>query len=150
MRHVLTITLAGLLAAAAPAEDSARGDSDRFLGAWRVVSIRVDGRDLPAGETAAEMRVVYGEDGSWRQTAEGDSVHEGVVSALDAGAKHRAIDYRVTRGQGAGKVVRARYEFVDADTYRVCYGAPDADRPVELSSAPGSGLTLCVLKRVKK
>jgi len=38
---------------------------------------------------------------------------------------------------------------VDGDTFKSCFGKPDAERPTDFTSKPGDGRTLSVWKREK-
>ena len=52
-------------------------------------------------------------------------------------------------GPNKGKTLVGIYE-VKGDELKVCHGDPGADRPKEIASKEGSGLSLITLKRVKK
>jgi uncharacterized protein (TIGR03067 family) len=155
---VLFLALAGLAALAvfpllggrATAQPAVPGELQRFIGTWHVETTTVNGRALPKAETSQNDQMVYDRDGGWQQRSEGQTISSGVIVAVDTAAHYKAIDYKVVKGASTGKTVRAIYEFVDDDTYRICYPAPDRDRPADFSCKEGSGQTVCLLKRVKE
>ena len=150
MRGVMVLVVAVLGGTAAAGPYSVQHHLKRFTGTWKVQSVTVNGRELPRAERSQNDQVVYDADGGWEQRSEGQTIYQGVVTALDTGARYRAIDFKVVKGgTDAGKTVRAIYEFVDEDTYRVCYKGPGGERPADFSSKEGSGDTVCVLKRQK-
>jgi uncharacterized protein (TIGR03067 family) len=147
----MLVGVAVLIGATAVGQESVNKDLRRFTGAWAVRSVKVNGRELPKAETAQTDQVVYDGDGGWQQRSEGETVYAGVVTAIDAAATPKSIDYVVVKGgRESGRTVRAIYEFVDEDTYRICYSGPGGKRPADFSCKEGSGETVCVLKREKK
>jgi len=67
---------------------------------------------------------------------------------LDPSKKPKTIDYQMTDGFTKGKKQLGIYE-VDGDTFKSCFGKPDAERPTDFTSKPGDGRTLSVWKREK-
>lgn len=119
----------------------------RFAGTWKVQSLKVDGREVPKKEMG-NAEYVYDGQGGWQQRGAMRNPHSGVILAVETTAtKYKAIDYRVLKGgKTAGKTIRAIYEFVDEDTYRLCSAPPDEERPTDFSCKKGSKHTVAVLK----
>jgi len=62
--------------------------------------------------------------------------------SIDATKSPKEMDIRPEIGPGAGKVVKAIYEF-NGDKLRVCYALQDGtERPKEFKTAPDSGQLL--------
>jgi uncharacterized protein (TIGR03067 family) len=151
VQKVMMLAVAFLFGATAAGQDAVQKDLKRFTGTWKVQSVKVSGRELPKSEVSGNDQVVYDGDGGWQQRSEGETVYSGVITAIDIAAKHRAIDYRVVKdGADTGKTIRAIYEFVDEDTYRICYSITGRERPADFTCKEGSWDTVCVLKRQKK
>lgn len=60
---------------------------------------------------------------------------------LDAAKAPRAIDYQMTGGTTAGAMQLGIYSIV-GDTARFCFGAPNAARPTDFTTAAGDKRTL--------
>lgn len=117
-----------------------------YDGTWPVVSLNVDGNEVPE-EDARKIVVVNKTDGSWSIQVDGKEVAKG-SSEIDPTKKPKTIDIKTTEGSSVGKTALGIYE-INKDTRKVCYGKPDEARPTEFSSKPGSGHTLVTLKREK-
>jgi uncharacterized protein (TIGR03067 family) len=151
MRRTMLLLVGLLLGAPAVGQDSLQKDLKRFTGTWKVQSVTMNGRELPRTEMSQYDQVVYDGDGSCQQRSEGQTICTAVITAIDTAAKHKAIDYKIVMGgTDKGKTIRAIYEFVDENTYQVCYPRPGGDRPTEFSCKEGSGHTVCLLKRDKE
>ena len=67
---------------------------------------------------------------------------------IDAAKTPKNLDITPEDGSRRRKTMKAIYE-VKGDELKICHGDHDADRPTELTSKEGSGLTLATFKRVK-
>ena len=136
------------LTAAGDAKDEAiKKDRKQYEGTWQVVSLEVDGKQVPE-EDAKKITVVNEADGQWAIEVEGKVVARG-TSEIDPTKKPKAVDLTVTEGDDKGKTALGIYE-IGEDTRKVCLGQPGKERPAEFSSTAGGRLILAVLKRVKK
>jgi uncharacterized protein (TIGR03067 family) len=128
-------------------EKAIKKDRKLYEGTWRVVSLIVDGNEVPEDD-AKKITVVNGADGSWSIQLDGNEVSKG-TSTIDPTKKPKTIDLANVEGADAGKTALGIYE-IDKDSRKVCYAKPDAERPTEFSSKTGSGLILVTLKREKQ
>ena len=71
------------------------------------------------------------------------------LKRLDPSKKPAEIDWVRDSGSAAGTTMLAIYEWVDDDTWRVCYDPSGKGRPKEFKTAGGTGYILHVWKRVK-
>lgn len=136
-RRLLTVNQRGVrvwdvaAALAAPSPPDLRltheKEMDRFAGRWVVSAARADGKDL------ADMI------GVWRDE----------VAAVDPAVSPKAVNVRRMGGPNAGDVVPAIYEFLDADTCRLCISWDADRRPTAFAAEAGSQQSLLTLKRAK-
>ena len=145
LRTTLTATALALLpfltAALLRADDAPKGGKD-VEDEWELQSIVRDGKEGPS----PDPRPVITIRGSVWSFRIGDQTRTATVQ-VDADKK--SIDVRADEGPDKGKVRKGVYEIKD-DVLRICQADEGKDRPTEVSSKEGSGLTLITLKRVKK
>ena len=143
----LLLVVTGLAAAGDAKDEAIKKDRKKYEGTWRVVSLEVDG-NKSAEDDAKKITVINEADGKWAIEVEGKVIARG-TSEIDPAKKPRAVDLKVTEGDGKGQTALGIYEFGD-DTRTVCLAQAGKDRPSEFSSKAGSGHILAVLMRVKK
>ncbi len=132
-RSIAILFASALLLGAAPErEKECTGDLARIQGAWTAkagpkrdfqVSLEIDGH-------AARFKIV---------TPKGIVIRAKGEVKIDETASPHALDWVGFRGVNAQELpdVLAIYE-LKGDTFRVCNGGPDNDRPTEFK--PGDGL----------
>jgi len=117
---------------------SAKGDLDRMKGKWEVGSLEANGAVIPSENSAGVTLTITGDKYSVAMESE---IDHGTYS-IDATKSPKEMDIRPEIGPGAGKVVKAIYEF-NGDKLRVCYALQDGtERPKEFKTAPDSGQLL--------
>lgn len=124
--------------------DDAGKELEKFAGEWVAEAVEREGRQLSEGEVKKVRLTVKGEKYTFRM---GDQVIEG-THKLDPSKTPKQIDAVRTKGPDAGKTLRGIYE-LDDTTYRVCFAAPDKDRPTKFSSKEGGGVRVLTFKRAK-
>jgi uncharacterized protein (TIGR03067 family) len=147
LRRTLTASLAMLLVAPAllRADDAPKGDKD-LDGTWEVVSTVRDGKEMEP-QTKGIVLTIKGESVTVKV---GEVSHEATIKIkADPSKTPRTLDLMPKEGPQKGMTMKAIYE-VKGDELKFCHGDPEAERPTELASKEGSGLTLAILKRVKK
>ena len=152
--HVMTpLAVVLLLAAAVPLsagdsnDEAVKKEREKYQGVWQVVSLEIDGHKTDE-QDAKKITVVNEADGTWRLEADGKVIARG-TSEIDPTKKPKVIDLTETEGDDKGKTALGIYELRD-DERKVCYAAPDKERPDDFSAPAGSGRILAVLKRLKK
>ncbi|SRR6266481_1041828 len=120
-------------------------DLARLQGEWSMVSGSADGQPMPAEMREQMKRVCNGDETT---TTMGGQVFMKARITIDASKTPKTIDYQMTDGFTKGKKQLGIYE-VDGDTFKSCFGKPDAERPTDFTSKPGDGRTLSVWKREK-
>ena len=147
--HRTTLTasaLAVLLFAPAAwlyAADPPKGDKD-LDGEWEVVSVTHDGKPQPTDD-AKPVITIKGDAVAFKAK---DESHSGKI-VVDASKTPKTMDFMPDDGPQKGKTLLGIYE-VKGDELRLCHGEDGKDRPTELASKEGSGLTVVTCKRVKK
>jgi uncharacterized protein (TIGR03067 family) len=142
--RLLVLLALGLSIAAAPKDDAAKADRDKFQGSWTIVSLEAGGNEAGADETKKFKLEFKGDKVIF--TA-GEERHEGTFK-LDPTAKPKAIDLIPLDGPDKGKTQRGIYAF-EGDTLQICGADADKERPKEFTTKKGSGAMLVVLKRAK-
>jgi uncharacterized protein (TIGR03067 family) len=146
-RMTLLVVAAGLLLAADDKKDEAvKKDLEKLQGEWIMESHEFNGEKQPEERTKEYKRTV--KDNHFTVTFGDKTVVEGTFT-LDASKKPKTIDITLETGESKDKKMLGLYE-IDGDTYKVCLGTPDSERPTELVSKPDSNQALTIWKRVKK
>ena len=129
------------------AEDDQAVKKDLALlqGEWTMVSGSADGQPMPEEMRKQMKRICKGDEAT---TTMAGTVFIKAKITLDPSKKPKTIDYQMTDGFTKGKKQLGIYE-VDGDTFKACFGKPDAERPTDFTSKPGDGRTLSVWKREK-
>lgn len=128
-------------------KEAIKKDHLAIEGTWRAVSIEVNGNAVPAGDLA-KITVENGRDGEWTLMVDGQELAEG-TSTIDPTVTPKTIDFKVTKGNDAGRETYGIYELT-GDTRKICYAEPGRQRPADFSAPAGSGRTLAVFERVKE
>ena len=144
MRTAL-IGLAVCLACGADS-DAVKKDMAALDGGWTMVSGERDGGALDQERVKSAKRV--SKDGE-TSVSFGDQLLMKAKFTVDPSKDPKTIDYDMTEGTNKGKKQLGIYE-LDGDTFKACFGAPEADRPTDFTSKPGEQRTLTVWKRQKK
>src|SRR6266478_5473059 len=147
MRTTLIIALAAVAISLAWAEENqaVKQDLAKLQGEWTMVSGSADGQPMPDDMLKQMKRVCKGDETT---TTMGGQMFIKAKITIDPSKKPKTIDYQMTDGFTKGKKQLGIYE-VDGDTFKSCFGKPDAERPTDFTSKPGDGRTLSVWKREK-
>jgi uncharacterized protein (TIGR03067 family) len=135
---------AGSSGAEEPKDKAVQEELAKFEGTWKIVSLTVDGTEMPA-TLFKETRLILR--GDKFTHVEGKTAHAGTFK-VDLGKKPKQIDITFTEGPEKGKTIAGIYE-LEGDTYKVCIGMKGTDRPTAFESKAGSGVGLEVLHREK-
>jgi len=146
MRLLTLLALVCSLSLAAAADDDAnKADKDKLQGTWQMVSITVNGEEVPADDLK-EVKLVVKADNFQVETPQ---TKLEAKFTLDPEKKPKAMDVSVLSGKDKGKTFKVIYA-LEGDTFKTCRPADAAkDRPTEFSSKQDSGLILTVWKRAK-
>jgi uncharacterized protein (TIGR03067 family) len=115
----------------------ARDDRQFIQGTWTGSAGWRDGELLPA-DAIAGVRLTFSGDELTALTPGGES---SFPYKLDPGQSPKAIDVDMDGQAGLGIYT------LEGDTLTICHGELGEDRPEEFDKAPGSGLTILVLRR---
>lgn len=143
--------LFAVLVAVAPAvaadtpEDAAQKEYARFEGAWKIVSVEIEGKKLPETFFKGSRLVLKGPEFTYQ---EGGMTSKGTYR-VDVSKKPKQIDITFSEGPQKDKTLLGIYE-LDDDTYRLCLDPTGKGRPTEFASKHGSGHVLEVLQREKE
>ena len=140
----LTLVAIGLLMAAdQPAvgdekEAAVKEDMKQLQGNWTVVSIQVNGKDLPQDKIGDPNASVNGDE--YR-------IHDFRLRlTIDPTKKPKTIDMI---GLKTGQVLLTGLYELEGDTWKICLPVGNAARPKAIKSEPGSKSGIIVYKRVK-
>lgn len=137
---------AGKADAAPRKEANAVGsERKRMAGSWRLVGVETGGQQ--ASKQELDQIVALDQLGKWKEQSDaGTTLAEG-TSRINPAAKHRTLDWEV---KGETNTKRGIYEFVNADSWRVCFAPPDKDRPDRFTTSKKDGRVIWVFQRVKE
>jgi RNA polymerase sigma factor (sigma-70 family) len=121
--------------------DKAEADVKKIKGAWKVVSIAVDGMN----EAETPNHGLTFEDETFVLRIDGQDRAKGTYK-LDATANPKTIDLKFTEGLHAGDTMPGIFAW-DGDRLKLCSSAPKGDRPKDFNSAVGSGHRVMVLEK---
>jgi uncharacterized protein (TIGR03067 family) len=114
-----------------------------------MVSSQVDGKAV-ADEHVKAGRLTYAGDKFAVTTPhQAKEPIKAKLTRMDPSKKPAEMDWVRDSGPGAGKPMLAIYEWLDDDTYRICFDPTGKGRPKDFKAAPGTGYILHVWKRVK-
>lgn len=134
-----------MLTAAMLLGEDAKDDAKKMDGTWTMVSGEEEGgKALPADVVKKAKLVIKGDT---HDVVVGDKVFKG-TQKLDTSKKPMEIDSSDTEGPWKGKTAKGIFDLKD-DTFKVCFAAPDKDRPKEFSTKTGTGVLLHVWKKEK-
>jgi uncharacterized protein (TIGR03067 family) len=114
-------------------------DVDILQGAWGIVRLEIDGRNMPTGTAQIVLK------GNRFTTTGMGAEYEGTI-AVDGKKKPKTLDMTFTTGPEKGNKNLGIFE-VSGDTWRLCLDMTGKSRPKEFASKPGSGVALETLRR---
>src|SRR5262245_51419276 len=130
-------------------DEKAEKEKKKFAGNWALVSGEVDGKPV-AGEHVKQGRITFVDEGGVVKTPhQSKEPLKARLTHVEPSKKPAEMDWVRDSGPGAGTTMMAIYEWVDDDTYRICFDPSGKERPKEFKTARGSGHILHVWKRVK-
>jgi uncharacterized protein (TIGR03067 family) len=142
-RFALTVGVTLLVIAWAQARDDKK-EQDRLQGTWEVLSITVDGKEMPAERVKGAKLIIKGDHYTFMPPG-GEKI-EG-VNKIDPSKSPKAIDATRTNGPDKDKTALGIYE-VSGNELKLCLGRPGgSERPKDFKG--GEGLRVYVLKRAK-
>lgn len=115
---------------------------DRFQGTWSIVSLEVEGRELPDGAFGGSQIVMEGD----RFTTVSMGANYGGTFRLNADSRPVTLDMLFDEGPHAGQASLAIAK-IDSDRLTLCLGFAGSERPTGFTTSPGSGHALEVLER---
>lgn len=135
--------------AAAAAEETnqvVKKELNQLQGEWSMVSGSVDGQAMPDSLRRESKRVCKGDEVT--VTVAGQIFMKAKFT-IDPSKKPKTIDYQVLDGPAKGKTLLGIYE-LEGDTFKSCFGAPEAERPKDYTGKVGERRTSSVWKRDQK
>jgi RNA polymerase sigma factor (sigma-70 family) len=128
---------------AAPAD--VRTDAQRLRGVWELVWSVNDGEKVPEDQVRGVRLELT--DTAFRSDCAGDLFRESTYT-IDPTRDPRRLDF-TNRGEFVPHLCQGIYRF-EGDELVLCYPRPNAERPANFASEPGSGVTLTRWRRVGK
>lgn len=119
-------------------------DRERLQGTWECTLLERDGRVVYSGEQAKTARVTF--QAETVTFEDGGTTLEGQFR-LDPSQRPKTFDLTLTEGDDVVTYPVGIYELSD-DTFRLCFAFPARVRPTRFETAPGSGRTQFLYRRV--
>ena len=150
MRALLVLlVVVGVASVAFSGDEQADKERKKFAGTWALASGKVDGKPV-ADELVRQGKITFsGKKVTLMTPHQSKEAFTGTITRLDPSKKPAEMDWVRDAGPGAGKTMRAIYEWLDGDTYRICFDPSGKGRPKEFESQEGTGHILHVWKRAK-
>lgn len=150
MRTPMVLLAVAVAATAAARDDKADAEAKKLNGTWTLASGRVDGK--PVSDEDAKVTTVTwdGDKASVVSPYQSKDPITAKLTRLDPGKKPAEMDWVRDAGPQKGQTMLAIYEWVDADTYRICFDPACKGRPKGFEAAAGSGHIVHVWKRAKE
>jgi uncharacterized protein (TIGR03067 family) len=142
MRFAVIVLAMGMLS---PATDDAAIDLKNMEGTWILVSGEENGKPISEQTMKASRLEIKGDK---HNVKVGDDTFVG-THKIDPSKKPKTIDASDTDGKFKGKTSLGIYE-IKGDEFKVCFAAPEKDRPKEFTTKSGTGTMVHVWKRTKK
>jgi uncharacterized protein (TIGR03067 family) len=144
---LLVLALVGTVALAE--DEKVEKEKKRIAGTWVLASGEVDGKAVP-DEQVKQGKITNAGDSTTVMTPhQSKEPIKAKFTRVDPSKKPAEMDWVRDNGPGAGKTIMAIYEWIDDDTYRICFDPSGKDRPKEFKTTTGSGYILHVWKRSK-
>ena len=148
MRTSLAVVFLVVAPLAAPgADDSAQrreqAEQEKLAGAWRVVSVEVDGRALPAQQFRGLTMTFQG--GNFTAQQGRGEKQEGTYK-IDPARGPKQIDIRRQNGPPEGRHQLAVYALA-GNTLKICSAGSDKERPGGFDTRGQEGRVLMTLRR---
>jgi len=150
MRATIAFLMLTMAVSVAVAEDvKSEKEMKKLAGTWALASGEVDGKAV-ADDLAKQGRITYaGEAITLMTPHQSKDPIKAKLTKLDPSKKPGEMDFVRSAGPGEGKTMMAIYEWVDDDTYRICFDPSGKARPTEFKTKEGSGHIMHVWKRMK-
>jgi uncharacterized protein (TIGR03067 family) len=123
-------------------DKASRKDLEHLQGAWRAVSVEVDGSPVACHHFENATLVIAGDRFTLRNPLpDADQTTEGVFR-VDAATVPKGLVLALDNGQSIQEI----YE-LDGDTLKVCYPIRPGNRPTDFKASPRLGLSVVVYER---
>jgi uncharacterized protein (TIGR03067 family) len=143
--RLLTIAAVGLLlAAAAPKEDDAKKELEKWQGTWTLVGAEEKGQKLSDDQLKQVPVTLIVKDDKFTIKF-GEQSMEGTFK-IDPAKKPKAYDAKGTDAEGKTHESKGIYE-IEGDMLKVCFVSADKERPKEFKADAGSDSLIHTYKK---
>lgn len=150
MRILMSLLLLSLAAATAHGQDEkAVKEQKKLAGTWTLSSGQVDGKAIPEDHVKASKITWVGDKATLTSPHQSKDPISAKITRFDPDKKPAEMDWVRDAGPNKEKKMLAIYEWVDADTYRICFDPACKERPKDFKAAAGSGHIVHIWKRAK-
>jgi uncharacterized protein (TIGR03067 family) len=140
--------LLGLCLAVFAVAPRAMAAEENLDGVWKPTEATMGGQALPPPFLAAVTLAITGE--TYEMLMAGGPGADRGTCVVDRSVTPHRITIKCTEGPSAGTTTLAIFEFVDADTMRVCSDLAGAGFPAAFASPAGTQLFLTTYARQKE
>jgi len=117
-------------------------DLDKLQGTWTILTLQMDGVEMPAGAPGGSQIAVKGDRFT---TISMGAKYDGTIT-LDATQSPKTFDLKFTAGPEKGNTSLGIYE-LDGDNWKICLTVTGNTRPRTFTTKPGIGHALETLRR---
>jgi len=119
-----------------------KSDLDQLQGTWTILTLEIDGVEMPAGAPGGSKIAVKGDQFT---TISMGAEYRGTI-ALDSAKSPKTFDLKFTTGPEKGNTSLGIYE-LDKDSWKICLTVAGHTRPLTFATKPGSSHALETLRR---
>jgi uncharacterized protein (TIGR03067 family) len=135
---------------AAPQEHAMTKELQKFQGTWVMVEGEADGKKI-AAEQVKQSTVTFAEN---KMTVDSPPLSTDILRAIltkvDPTKTPKEMHWIGTTGPGAGKLVKAIYEFAGDDQFTICFDPSGEETPTAFATAEKTGYILHMSRRVTR
>ena len=117
------------------------GDLDKLQGAWKIVTLEIDGQAMGGGGARIEVS------GTRFTTHSMGAAYSGTLS-INPKSRPKSFDLKFVEGPEAGNTSLGIYE-LKGDAWRICLTTRGSRRPREFAAPAGTGIALETLERAR-
>jgi uncharacterized protein (TIGR03067 family) len=146
---IATLVVVAAASVAFAQDEKVEKEKKKFAGTWALASGEVDGKPV-ADEHVKAGRITYAGDAvSLVSPHQSKDPFKAKITRFDPSKKPAEMEWVRDNGPNAGKTMMAIYEWIDDDSYRICFDPSGKERPKEFKTTAGSGYIMHVWKRTK-
>jgi uncharacterized protein (TIGR03067 family) len=146
---ILLLCSAAISARQDKQDENGQKELKKLVGTWTLAAGQVDGKAIPDEQVKANGITWDGNKVTLTSPHQSDDPIVARITRIDPTKKPAEMDWTRDAGPNKDKPMMAIYEWVDDDTYRICFDPACKERPKDFKAAAGTGYIVHTWKRVK-